>query len=1062
MDPISLRSCLDAYYREVDAVILQKQHPVSGLLPASTAVTVHGDYRDAWVRDNVYSILAVWGLGRAYAALDDDGGRGYELDRRTVLLMRGLLRAMMAQASKIEAFKHSRAPRDALHAKYDTETGNPIVGDHDWGHLQIDATSLFLLMLAQMTTSGLAIVWTLDEVAFVQNLVYYIERAYRTPDFGIWERGAKSNRGQIELNASSLGMAKAALEALSGFNLFGPKGGQSSVIHVAPDNIAQADITLRSMLPRESTSKEVDAALLSVISYPAFAVHEAALVERVRTEIVTKLEGRYGLKRFLRDGHQTAVEDGARAHYEPAELRRFENIESEWPLFYCYLYLDAILRGDAQSAGAYEGRLERVTIARDGFPLLPELYYVPEQSVPLERERPQSQERVANENLPLVWAQSLYLLGRMLQDGVLRPSDVDPLGRRRHRQPARPVVQILFLAEDAELQAELAAHGVATETPDDIAPVRVYLAEHIAAVHGEIGSNTRLGLTGRSARALKSLTTSRLYRLGGETVVCLASFFTLTEFFLVYDLDFVVRRFRSELVYLHLHWNRTGRPTVAVLLTRALLESDRTALYKLTQEIQTGDVDGIPVLSGSFAELLPTAAFERVDDMRGFQRPEAPLSTLVSHPMILSQSSDPTALDSRTERALDTATDSASLLARLADTPNPYEQIGLLEALARLAGIDAPVEVRGVRAPIRELIQETYERAARLRLWAVVRRAAGLLGKVDGDLSLAVGAILVQHKAIQVGRSYSDASLVTTPIPEHELLEKISTFSREDVRDRVLVQELILYVGILIKAHPDWFRDIITVRVGHLVTLLSAELGKERGVLPDEAYELLMQLPPSAVQGRLESVLQRYGSLETLPQELDKLQAKGARGTLRWNPDLGYDGLSEPEDGWLAWRQHAGIVDRRSPDFYRRVWHAFKHTPALIIGDRLDRRNRMDSAVVLSDMTPDEQSFALWLEHLLNKIASPEYRQLVAEALSVLASFLEQHEKLQIQDPIALDAVIGHAVHLAFVGDDAEREVTYNQHKAEAWTSFYQRSPAEASDYFVSALRHLLERTRQG
>ena len=98
--------------------------------------------RDAWVRDNVYSILAVWGLSLAYRALEDGGGRGYELEHRTVHLMRGLLRSMMAQASKVEAFKYSRDPKDALHAKYDTETGASVVGDGAWGHLQIDATSL--------------------------------------------------------------------------------------------------------------------------------------------------------------------------------------------------------------------------------------------------------------------------------------------------------------------------------------------------------------------------------------------------------------------------------------------------------------------------------------------------------------------------------------------------------------------------------------------------------------------------------------------------------------------------------------------------------------------------------------------------------------------------------------------------------------------------------------------------------------------------------------------------------------------------------------------------------
>ena len=33
-------------------------------------------------------------------------------------------------------------------------TGETVVGDYEWGHLQIDATSLYLLVLAQMTASG--------------------------------------------------------------------------------------------------------------------------------------------------------------------------------------------------------------------------------------------------------------------------------------------------------------------------------------------------------------------------------------------------------------------------------------------------------------------------------------------------------------------------------------------------------------------------------------------------------------------------------------------------------------------------------------------------------------------------------------------------------------------------------------------------------------------------------------------------------------------------------------------------------------------------------------------
>ena len=54
----------------------------------------------------------------------------------------------------MEAFKQMPIKENALHAKYDITTGATCVGDDQWGHLQVDATALYILMLAQMTTSG--------------------------------------------------------------------------------------------------------------------------------------------------------------------------------------------------------------------------------------------------------------------------------------------------------------------------------------------------------------------------------------------------------------------------------------------------------------------------------------------------------------------------------------------------------------------------------------------------------------------------------------------------------------------------------------------------------------------------------------------------------------------------------------------------------------------------------------------------------------------------------------------------------------------------------------------
>ncbi|KAK0041553.1 phosphorylase b kinase regulatory subunit beta, partial [Biomphalaria pfeifferi] len=47
-----------------------------------------------------------------------------------------------------------------------------------------------------------------DEVNFIQNLVFYVERAYRTPDSGMWERG---NITMEALRFMPVGMARAAL-----------------------------------------------------------------------------------------------------------------------------------------------------------------------------------------------------------------------------------------------------------------------------------------------------------------------------------------------------------------------------------------------------------------------------------------------------------------------------------------------------------------------------------------------------------------------------------------------------------------------------------------------------------------------------------------------------------------------------------------------------------------------------------------------------------------------------------------------------------------------------------
>ncbi len=1062
----SLSSKLDAYYQEVGAVILSRQNPITGLLPASTAINAHGNYTDAWVRDNVYSILAVWGLALAYRKLDSDRGRTYELEQSVVKLMRGLLFAMMQQAPKVEKFKVTQAPLDALHAKYNTSTASTVVGDDQWGHLQLDATSLYLLMLAQMTASGLQIIFTIDEVNFIQNLVYYIGRAYRTPDYGIWERGNKANHGKPELNASSVGMAKGALEAINGLNLFGVRGSQASVIHVLLDEIARKRTTLRSLLPRESSSKEVDAALLSVIGYPAFAVEDRDLVERTCTDVVTKLAGKYGCKRFLRDGHQTLIEDAHRLHYEPLELKQFEHIECEWPLFFTYLMLNALFRGDRSEAENYYQKLQPLLVEKDGYQLLPELYFVPVDRIEAERAAPQTQTRLPNANLPLVWAQSLYLLAKLLREGLLAVGDIDPLGRHLRIKDYRPpIVQMALLAEDETLQAELATYGIVTQTPEQIAPIQVRQADDLSTIFYQIGRNDKLKLTGRPIRRLRSLTTSRIFRIRGEAIAFLPSFLDQQQFYLTLDYHFLVSQIKGELVYIQRHWYNLGRPTMTLLLTHAMFEIgryengrtaiDQSPLLKLLKELEDGACNGVTVKLGYLNQLMITAGSERIDFIHDFKFPESPVKVPISN-FLLTEPNSNHPLSNTQEFLLSCERDVSSLLVKLGQTANLYEQIDLLETINQLKDLEFDTRLHDAELTVSDLLNEVYIKAGQRQLWTIIRRAAGLMNKVDIELGDAVTTILIRGKQIAVGKSYSEDSLIVNPMPSADVMAKIEEFRSNDVRERPLSQEIIIYLGLLIKAEPHLFDGLLTLRVGYLILLITTELARELQVTQDEAYEHLMQLSPFEVNTRLRQVLAGYADLNQTLFQQESLQVKQQQ-EIQWVISSEIKATESIPTSWLQQRQRDGGLNRVPKGFYPKVWQVMQHCKGLVIGDKLDRRNRLDSDLILAEMTPGEKNFALRIDHLLNKIQAPEYRQLNTEALIELAAIANQNPDLQIEDYIVLDVLVGHAVRLAWLDQSSQEGKYYDQQKGLAWRSFYETSPFVCANYIAKALRFLME-----
>ena len=180
------------------------------------------------------------------------------------------------------------------------------------------------------------------------------------------------------------------------------------------------------------------------------------------------------------------------------------------------------------------------------------------------------------------------------------------------------------------------------------------------------------------------------------------------------------------------------------------------------------------------------------------------------------------------------------------------------------------------------------------------------------------------------------------------------------------------------------------------------------------------------------------------------------RGKVQWSVPEPLESGPGGSD-WLQHRIRLGSLQQVPKEFYAGVWSLLHHCRGLVIGDKLERRNRLTSALLL-EKTPGERNFAIQVEHLLSRITAPEYRQLCTESLLSLMAFATANPRIQIDDDIALDVVIGHAVRVGWHATNPDlAEADYSQHKASAWDQFYRSSPALCRQWQIEALRQLSE-----
>ena len=968
---------LDYYHTVIQKTIIAYQHPITGLIPAQPG-------SHTWVRDCVYALHSIWALALAYQKANDKNlyqTVQYELKHRTIKGMRGLLYCMMSQADKVRDFIKSQSHLDALHAKYDTATGAPVVGDDDWGHLQMDATSLYVLTLAQMTSSGFVIVQSMDEVEFVQSLVIYIHLVYRTPDYGVSERGDKNNKGIRELSSCSIGMAKSALAAIRNLNLFGARGGYRSIIQVPPDMSRQCNIMLEAILPRGSISKEFESSVLSIISYPAFAVEKEDIIRECHSQILDNLKGQYGLKRFLMDGYMTALEDKSRLYYKPGELRSFEGIECQWPIYYCYLWLDALFSGSMSEAESYKATVDRLVVMnKDGLPLMPEFYFVPAHLVNAEKEKPGSQHRLCGGKVPFIWGQSMFILSNLLHHEFVSLGDIDPVNRRLtiNQKPAT-IVQVLVFAEnekclEAARSNDIPAVRWKNESLELMSPVVLR-----GAWQG-IGNSTKLNFQSYAQTRTSILRTSVIYLYQNQYYLSFPEYADRSTFYSNTDIELYIQNTTSRLSYLTSQWWLHGRPTLAIMLTSQNCHDKSLLRFLVT--LKSGSFLGVQVKLCNDVEHALSAACVQ-------QLPLRPQTSDISTEYMASPAR--TAIPSIQALFGDAViAQSNEFLSKLDSS---------LDLVSKWSVIKAYHDKEGsISKDLIHQIEKVYERACIEKSWYIARHCAAVLYKVQTSLCDDLTHILVQQKQISFGVGDEEIT-ITAPIPPHQIYLLIIKSSTNCLLLFVVYQELVNYLAQIIQRAPKLFKGILRIRVGLIVSLIVNELcpnDKGRG------WEILCSLKPI----RLYRIL--FGLLNG-GESVSKSGASEPLGVTD-HADLDSSSTESEESPWQRRRCVDGALNRLPNNFHSHLYKLLTRSSGVEVESHF-----LSSMPTVNEMTGGEVKFVLLVESWFDKIPDPQLRQLYVEVIMVLAAL--EFLNLGSHQVIKLDSIL-HMAHKLFLQDE--------------------------------------------
>jgi GH15 family glucan-1,4-alpha-glucosidase len=319
----------------------------SGLFAASSKVVGTG-YDKSWLRDNFYECLA-------FEVIND-----WDTVEKTY---NALLKIFLKHEKNIDKAIETKPtyPHEYIHARFHPETFDEFW--ENWGNKQNDSIGAILFRIGELEVHhNRSILINEDHIRIVNKLVKYLERIeyWHDNDSGMWEENE-------EVHASSVGACVAGLKSISNLDK----------IDVPKYLIKNGKKTLRNLLPRESKTKFVDLALLSLI-YPY-----NILTVKQRDEILKNVEylllRKKGVIRYKNDYYYNKNPDGY-------------SEEAEWSFGLSWLAIIYSKMGRMKKAQFFIDQMLK-TETKDG---IPELYF--------------SNTNNPNQNNPLGWSESLFIV----------------------------------------------------------------------------------------------------------------------------------------------------------------------------------------------------------------------------------------------------------------------------------------------------------------------------------------------------------------------------------------------------------------------------------------------------------------------------------------------------------------------------------------------------------------------------------------------------------------------------------------------------------------------------